>query len=96
MYIKMAIDTWGADGQIGQLFEEMGELQTALSRYHYRNRGSLDNIAEEIVDVSIMIREMIELYNIHELVDDWLETKTEKLKNQLLKGKNYAVKPNGS
>jgi len=96
MYIKMAIDTWGADAQIGQLFEEMGELQTAISRYHYRNRGTLKDIAEEIVDVSIMVREMTELYDIHELVSHWLDIKTEKLGKQLKLGKNYAVKPNGT
>lgn len=58
---KRAVDTYGADNQIGMLHEEMGELQTAINQYA-RGRVNKDAVVTEIADVMIMCEQMAEIF----------------------------------
>ena len=55
--IRRAITTYGKDAQIQMLFEEMAELQNAICKLS-RGRGTVNDVCEEIADVSIMCIQM--------------------------------------
>lgn len=57
-----ALDTFGVQKQTNMLFEEMGELMSAICK-HSRGRDKIAHIAEEIADVRIMLDQMTVLYN---------------------------------
>jgi len=90
---KKAVDEWGEVAQIAQMFEEMGELMTAISRLYFRNRKdvSKEDVAEEIADVWIMTKQMIEIFDIHDLVQWCFDFKIEQLTRQLEVGKNFKM-----
>lgn len=54
---QKAIDTWGIDAQRYMLFEELGELVTAIAQEN-RGRVSKKDIITELADVSIMCEQM--------------------------------------
>ena len=90
---KEAILRWGEIPQIAQMFEEMGELMTAISRFYFRKRKdvSKEDIAEEIVDVTIMMEQMKEIFDIRKEVKDIYKLKMKQLHKQLDLGKNFKV-----
>jgi len=53
---ETAIDEWGEDVQLDMLGEECSELSAEVSRF-MRGRSDEDDLAEEIVDVQIMIEQ---------------------------------------
>lgn len=56
---KRALDRWGEDAQINMAIEECGELIVALiKRNRNRNKSSINQIIEEMVDVEIMIEQL--------------------------------------
>lgn len=67
--IKKAIDTYGIDAQCLMAIEEMSELTKAICK-ESRARGkdnylsTLDNIAEEIADVRIMLDQLCIIFKI--------------------------------
>ena len=63
---KQAVDTFGADHQIGMLHEEMGELQAAINQYA-RGRVGKDAVVTEIADVMIMCEQMAEIFGREEV-----------------------------
>jgi hypothetical protein len=77
-----AIDTWGADMQIDMFIEEASELIQALIKYK-RGKGDLNNIAEEIADVSIMLEQMDMVFNCHNQSVSYKKFKLARLKNTL-------------
>lgn len=58
---KLAVDTYGADSQIGMLHEEVGELLAAINQYA-RGRLGKDAVVTEIADVMIMCEQMAEIF----------------------------------
>lgn len=80
--IKRAIDTFGKDAQIQMLFEEMAELQNALCKLA-RNRGTADQVCEEIADVMIMCLQMAHIYGTKR-VEQWANRKMIRLKDRLI------------
>ena len=58
---KQAVDTFGADHQIGMLHEEVGELLAAINQYA-RGRVTKDAVVTEIADVMIMCEQMAEIF----------------------------------
>jgi len=58
---KQAVDTFGADHQIGLLHEEVGELLAAINQYA-RGRVGKDAVVTEIADVMIMCEQMAEIF----------------------------------
>ena len=60
---EKALSHYGPEEQIKMLYEEMAELQLAICK-HGRGADNLDNIAEEIADVGIMLDQMRLLFNV--------------------------------
>lgn len=79
---REAIDTWGADMQIDMFIEEASELIQALIKYK-RGKGDLNNIAEEIADVSIMLEQMAMMFDCHNKSVGFKKFKLARLKNTL-------------
>lgn len=58
-----ALAHYGSEAQIKMLYEEMAELQIAVCK-NGRGADNLDNIAEEIADVGIMLDQMRLLFDV--------------------------------
>jgi NTP pyrophosphatase (non-canonical NTP hydrolase) len=54
---KKALAKWGRESQIGMVYEECGELITALNQFH-RGRIGLAEVIDEVADVTIMIKQL--------------------------------------
>lgn len=71
---KIIADKYGMFAQIGQTTEECAELIKALNKYkrvfnvgqttNVSEAEAVDNVCEEIADVSIMLEQMIYLFGI--------------------------------
>lgn len=79
---ETALKTWGADAQTVMMFEEMSELQKELCK-HARGADNVEQIAEEIADVHIMLAQMIILHNCVDAVEEYRRSKVERLKIRL-------------
>ena len=71
---KHALSKWGEDAQIRMVYEEVGELITALSQFK-RGRATHDDVMTELADVSIMVEQIATLMN----YDDFEKEKDRKL-----------------
>ena len=60
---EKALAHYGPEAQIKMLYEEMAELQLAVCK-HGRGADNIDNIAEELADVGIMLDQMRLLFNV--------------------------------
>ena len=78
-----ALEAWGVDAQIKMAIEEMGELIVKLAKYG-RNVNSVTNVdvAAEIADVEIMMKQMRLIFN-SALVNDFTVWKLERLRQRL-------------
>ena len=63
------------------VFEELGELTTALARYK-RGRAMVEDVITELADVTIMCEQMAILFG-YEKYKDEIERKLERLKKRL-------------
>ena len=54
---KRAIDKWGIRAQMDVAVEEMGELIVDIMHMR-RNKANLEKLMEEVVDVSIMMKQL--------------------------------------
>ena len=68
----------GADRQIRKLMEEMSELQEAILK-HMDDRDTVDHVAEEIADVTIMLQQMIILHGCGDAVEKWYKFKIDRM-----------------
>lgn len=80
---QKAIDTWGIDAQRYMLFEELGELVTAIAQEN-RGRVSKKDIITELADVSIMCEQMALFFGYDEYEKE-KEFKLDRLKKRLEK-----------
>lgn len=71
--MQMAILDYGEKSQVDMAIEEMSELTKALLK-HRRHIGTVDNIIEEMADVSIMLDQMEMIYG------DYREVREAKLR----------------
>ena len=71
---QKALSKWGEEAQINMVYEEIGELLTALSRFK-RGRANRNDIMTELADVSIMVEQIATLMN----YDDFEKEKDFKL-----------------
>ena len=62
-----AIGTYGKNRQVKKLLEEMAELQDAIIKYD-DERDTLEHVAEELADVTIMLEQARLMFNVNELV----------------------------
>lgn len=61
-----AIRTFGVDGQVDMLHEEVGELLSALNKFK-RGRVSASEVVTEIADVMIMCGQMAHIFGPEEV-----------------------------
>lgn len=78
-----AAGAWGIDAQVGMLYEELGELMSAINKFK-RGRITHKELAGEIADCRIMIKQAPMLFGIQEdLVDGIEDQKMERLAQRL-------------
>jgi NTP pyrophosphatase (non-canonical NTP hydrolase) len=78
---RRAIEKWGASAQIDMCIEECSELIDALCK-HRRGRCNDDHVAEEIIDVSIMLSQMALLFDAN-AQNRWYDIKIQSLIDKL-------------
>jgi len=93
--LKETVDKYGVIPQMDMAIEEMAELTFALQKL--KRSWNLDseawtkiranNVREEIADVSLMIQQLRLMFGA-EGVDEWAETKLDRLKSRLKSHKN--------
>lgn len=76
-----ALSKWGEEAQLNMVYEEVGELLTALARYK-RGRASQKDVITELADVSIMIGQMATLFDYKDFEEE-KEYKLNRLKERL-------------
>ena len=82
-----SLKAWGGEAQVLCLLEEMAELQDALCK-HKRGRRTLEDIAEEIADVEIMLDQMKLLFHIEKEAEAQRARKIARVEERL----NHSVK----
>ena len=78
---RHALDKWGNDAQMHMVFEECGELMSALAKV-YRNRSTAEDVLTELADVSIMVEQMATMIN-YDAYEKEKERKLVRLKERL-------------
>lgn len=87
---RQATELWGVVAQYDQAVEEMGELIVAINKFkrkvlykEYKGDNSIiENLVEEIADVSICMEQMRDFYKDYG-VEQVIEKKMEKFKGQI-------------
>lgn len=77
---------WGKEKQVNMIYEEIGELLTALSRFK-RGRANHSDIMTELADVSIMIEQIAAFIN-YEDFEKEKDYKLNRLKDKIDNGDN--------
>ena len=85
---EKAINKWGELSQILVAIEEMSELQKELCKLDrcktiLSKETQIRRIADEIADVSIMIEQLVHIFNFYELVREKKIFKLNRLKERL-------------
>lgn len=86
-----AISTYGEDGQIDMVIEEMAELTQALlkiRRYRKEHEGDfttklLDHVSEEMADVEIVLEQARMILQNEDLIDWYKKNKLKRLEERL-------------
>ena len=77
-----AVEKYGTESQINVLFEEMAELQNAICKYK-RGRATVEEIAEELADVNIMLIQAIKIFDCDDLTNKYFDEKIDRLAERL-------------
>ena len=80
---KQAIAQYGVEPQRKMAIEEMAELTNALMKFD-RGRNTVEDIVEEIADVTIMMQQLAIIYG-QNAVDLQIDYKTARLAKRLNK-----------
>lgn len=78
-----ALEHWGNEPQVRQTMEECAELIVALNKALRDPEDPGKNILEELADVTIMVEQMKQLYDVDNEFGDILKEKMNKLRNYL-------------
>jgi len=82
--LKKAIDTYGSDMQRLIVIEELSELQKAVIKQIRKPcLENVRNIAEEIADVYIMLKQLDMMYGIDTEIQKNIDFKVKRLKERL-------------
>ena len=89
--LKKAISKYGTHNQMLKCIEECGELSRAISRIlielssgdGFTTEQSQENLYEELADVSIMVEQMIIMFDCIDEVVVWQTKKLKRLKERL-------------
>jgi NTP pyrophosphatase (non-canonical NTP hydrolase) len=85
IYLKL-IQKYGLQAQQDIAIEEMSELTKAIIKYRRKETANkattldIDDIAEEIADVEIMMEQLKIIYNCTNVVADYKEIKNTRIK----------------
>ena len=74
--------TWGFEAQLGMVYEEIGELLQVINKVK-RGKNNLEDLAEEIADVGIMLEQLTNMYGISSYVLEMRYKKLERLEKML-------------
>ena len=77
-----AISFFGEVSQKIMAVEEMSELTKELAK-DLRDRGNVEQIADEIADVEITLTQLKMIYNVHDLVDERRDFKLRRLSGSI-------------
>lgn len=80
---RKAVERYGKQSQLTMAMEEMSELTQALSK-NLRGIDNVDNIAEEIADVEIMLMQLKQIFHCGKKVNDWKLSKIARLEMRLM------------
>lgn len=94
--LALAVKKHGALPQIGMLYEEMGELMTAINQWT-RGRVQIERVAEEMADVCIMLQQLshvvealtqgeLDAAGFDDLTEGFFDSKMERLAMRLVMG----------
>lgn len=84
LYSK-ALSIWGEDAQTTMLFEECGELMSAIGKIK-RGRVGKEEVITELADVSIMVEQMALMLGYDEFLKE-KQRKIERLEQRLNKSR---------
>jgi NTP pyrophosphatase (non-canonical NTP hydrolase) len=73
---------YGIGSQIVIAVEEMSELIKEICKIE-RNKGNMDNLAEEVADVTIMMEQLRLIYGINDAVCKQMDMKIRRLQDML-------------
>lgn len=81
---QKALDKWGFNSQVKQLFEEMAELVIALNKFDRAQNddireGRVYAIIDEIADVELMLDQMKYIFYCKERVEERYKMKLDRL-----------------
>ena len=77
-----AIDLFGNTSQKIMVIEEMSELTKELCK-ELRDRGNIEDIADELADVEITLAQIKMIYNIKELVEEHKDAKLKRFASRM-------------
>lgn len=77
-----AVETYGKANQVDKAIEEMSELTKALLKERQK-AGSVNDIIEEIADVSIMLAQLLVIFEANTVFEDYVSFKIKRLKHKL-------------
>lgn len=80
--LQEAIDRYGTDAQLKMVLEEMSELQKEICKF-WRGKNNREQIAEEVADVEIMLEQVRIIFQIEDVVDDYISQKISRLRDRL-------------
>lgn len=83
--MNKAITTYGRDLQMLMAIEEMSELTKEICKYK-RHGFYVDNIAEEIADVTIMLEQLKMMFDVYPEVETNIDLKLQRLEKRLAYG----------
>jgi uncharacterized protein YabN with tetrapyrrole methylase and pyrophosphatase domain len=86
-----AIDYFGDTSQKIMVIEEMSELMKELCK-ELRDRGNIDNIAEEVADVEITLSQIKIIYDIEDAVAKQRDYKLNRFANRMIELKKTGAK----
>lgn len=90
--LHSAVEQFGEVPQLVMTMEETSELTQALSKY-LRGNDNQDNIAEEMADVYIMLRQLEIIFKNENLVESYIEKKIKRLSERLNNHKTKTESP---
>ena len=79
---RAAIQRWGIRAQIMMVYEEMAELQKELCK-NGRGKNNIEQIADEVADVEIMLAQLKIIFNIQDLVEQHRAFKLARLRSRI-------------
>lgn len=80
--LNKAISTYGHNSQMLMAIEEMSELTKAICKYK-RYGDNVNDIAEEIADVTIMLEQLKMMFDVYPEVEMNIDLKLKRLERRL-------------